>query len=203
MPHRSYPLPLPRQITRKKGKAVPTSAPNTEPSTTSQAALTYAEPGRPVPPGAVWHDGHFADPVDERPVSGLCLRPVEAATTDSGTEPAERSAPTIAGLPWSAEQFTGLMRELAAGEAPRLFALVEEYGEAEDARVAGYGLAYADRADVNSVEGGFQLHSRSAESARTLFEISSRSAGVRHVHVVWLDRTAQRECAKHSGRERY
>jgi hypothetical protein len=105
------------------------------------------------------------------------------------TELVEQTAPTIAGLPWSAEEFTGLMRESAVAEAPRLFAIVEEYGEAEDTRVAGYGLAYADRADVNSVEGDFQLHSESAESARTLFEISSRSAGVRRVHVVWLDQT--------------
>lgn len=105
------------------------------------------------------------------------------------TELVEQAAPTMPTLPWSAEQLTGLMRELAVAEAPRLFALMAEYGEGEDARVAGYGLAYADRADVNSVEGDFQLHSQSAESARTLFEISSKSAGVRQVHVVWLDQT--------------
>jgi hypothetical protein len=85
---------------------------------------------------------------------------------------------------------TYLLNEVAREEAPRLFALVEEYGHGEDVRVAGYGLAYADRADVNSVEGDFQLHSESAESARTLFEISSRSAGVRQIHVVWLDETS-------------
>jgi hypothetical protein len=98
-----------------------------------------------------------------------------------------QNAPTTATLPWSAKEFGRLLRELAADEAPRLFAIVEEYGEAEDARVAGYGLAYENRADVNSVEGDFQLHSQSAENARTLFEISSKSAGVRQVHVVWLD----------------
>jgi hypothetical protein len=84
---------------------------------------------------------------------------------------------------------TYVLDAVAREEAPRLFALVEEYGHGEDVRVAGYGLAYEDRVDVNSVEGGFQLHSQSAESARTLFEISSRSAGVRRVHVVWLDET--------------
>ncbi|MEV0678954.1 hypothetical protein AB0I60_20790 [Actinosynnema sp. NPDC050436] len=105
------------------------------------------------------------------------------------TEPAERHGPTIAGLPWSAKQFTAIMRELAAGGAPRLFALVEEYGEAEDARVAGYGLAYADRADVNSVDGHAPLRSQNAENARILFEISARSTGVSRVHVVWLDET--------------
>lgn len=99
------------------------------------------------------------------------------------TEPAEQTMP---GPPWTREEFTGLMRELAVCEAPRLFALVEEYGEGQDARVAGYGLAYEDRVDANSVEGGFQLHSQSAESARTLFEISSWSTGAALVHVVWL-----------------
>lgn len=62
---------------------MPTSTPNTEPSTTLQAALTYAELGWPVIPAAVWHDGHFASPVDELPVTGPCLRPIEAATTDA------------------------------------------------------------------------------------------------------------------------
>lgn len=83
----------------------------------------------------------------------------------------------------------GSMRTLAAGEAPRLFAIVEEYGDAEDTRVAGYGLAYGDRAEVNSVEGDFHLTSQSPEHARTLFEISSKSAGVRRTHLVWLDAT--------------
>ncbi|MFE2756515.1 hypothetical protein ACFXGA_31410 [Actinosynnema sp. NPDC059335] len=106
------------------------------------------------------------------------------------TELAKQALLIIPNRPWTREGFTRLMRELAVAEAPRLFAIVEEYGEAEDARVAGYGLAYEDRADVNSVEGDFQLHSQSADSARTLFEISSRSAGVRHVHVVWLDEAA-------------
>lgn len=81
------------------------------------------------------------------------------------------------------------MHELAAGEAPRLFAIVEEHGDPKDLRVAGYGLAYEDRAEVNSVEGDFHLASQSPEHARTLFEISSRSAGVRRAHVVWLDGT--------------
>jgi hypothetical protein len=104
-------------------------------------------------------------------------------------KPIEQTAPATAGAPWSAAEFTRVMHELAAHEAPRLFAIVEEYGEAEDARVAGYGLAYDDRVEVDSVEGGFRLSSGSAERARTLFEISSRSAGTRQAHLVWLDRT--------------
>ena len=83
--------------------------------------------------------------------------------------------------------FATRLREVAREGAPRLFALVEEYGEAQDARVAGYGLAYENRADVTSVEGDFRLRSENAENAGVLFGISSASAGVRRVHVAWLN----------------
>ncbi|MGW4113350.1 hypothetical protein ACWEFJ_20985 [Actinosynnema sp. NPDC004786] len=85
------------------------------------------------------------------------------------------------------QEFATLVREVAREEAPRLFAVVEEYGEREGVRVAGYGVAFEDRAEVSSVERGFHVSSRSAESARNLFELSSRSAGTRRAHVVWLD----------------
>ena len=84
------------------------------------------------------------------------------------------------------EEFAAVMRQLAEQQAPRLFAVVEEYGERREARVAGYGLAYPDHADVNSVEGDFRLSSGSPENARAIFEVSSRSSGSR-THLVWLD----------------
>jgi hypothetical protein len=61
---------------------MPSSTPGTRTPTTSQAALSYAELGWPVLPGAVWHDGHFADPVGGLPVTNPCLRPSDEATTD-------------------------------------------------------------------------------------------------------------------------
>ena len=84
------------------------------------------------------------------------------------------------------ETFTALMHEVAREDAPRLFAIVEEYGEGEDARVAAYGLAYADRAESNSVEGDFRLSSECAENVRTWYEISADET-VQRVHLVWLD----------------
>jgi hypothetical protein len=83
--------------------------------------------------------------------------------------------------------FTALLHEVARDEAPRLFAIVEELDEKEDVRVAGYGLEYTDRVEVNSVEGGFSLTSQSAENSRMLFEIGSGDVAVRQVHIVWLD----------------
>ncbi|MFI9010286.1 hypothetical protein ACIGNX_23935 [Actinosynnema sp. NPDC053489] len=85
----------------------------------------------------------------------------------------------------STEKGEDPMRSIAEKRAPRLFAIVEERGKREGSRVAGYGLAYADHVDVNSVEGDFHLMSQSPERARQLFEISARSRGVR-THLVWL-----------------
>jgi hypothetical protein len=67
----------------EKGNLVPPSTLHTHPPTTLQAALTYAELGWPVLPGAIWHSGHFADPVDEQPVTSPCLRPIAEATTSA------------------------------------------------------------------------------------------------------------------------
>jgi Bifunctional DNA primase/polymerase, N-terminal len=61
---------------------VPITTPDTR-QTTLRAALDYAALGWPVIPGAIWHDGHFASPIDELPVTSPCLRPIEDATTDS------------------------------------------------------------------------------------------------------------------------
>jgi hypothetical protein len=47
-----------------------------------QAALDYAALGWPVVPGAIWHDSHFASPIDELPVTSPCLQPIEEATTN-------------------------------------------------------------------------------------------------------------------------
>ncbi len=48
-----------------------------------RAALDYAALGWPVVPGAVWRDGCFADPMDERPITSPFLRPIDEATTDA------------------------------------------------------------------------------------------------------------------------
>ncbi|WP_158842206.1 bifunctional DNA primase/polymerase [Saccharothrix deserti] len=45
--------------------------------------MDYAALGWPVIPGAIWHNGRFANPVDEQPVTSPCLRPVEETTTDA------------------------------------------------------------------------------------------------------------------------
>ena len=65
-----------------KGTAVPSNKVAVPSTSKSEAALDYAEMGWPVIPGAIWHDGHFVDPVDERQVVNPLLLRVERATTD-------------------------------------------------------------------------------------------------------------------------
>lgn len=72
-----------------------TSKPDIPSPTKLQAAIEYAALGWPVVPGAIWHDGHFAHPVDERPVTSPCLRPIEEATTDAAVVREWWSAPGL------------------------------------------------------------------------------------------------------------
>ncbi|ROP38999.1 bifunctional DNA primase/polymerase [Saccharothrix texasensis] len=61
---------------------MPRTTPDTRRSTL-EAALDYAALGWPVIPGAIWKDGHFADPVTEQMVTSPCLKPIEEATTNA------------------------------------------------------------------------------------------------------------------------
>ncbi|MEV4051623.1 hypothetical protein AB0J55_10590 [Amycolatopsis sp. NPDC049688] len=69
-------------------------------------------------------------------------------------------------------EFSELLTEMALAEAPRLFAVVQEYGERVDARIAGWGLAFEDRADVIGVEGGTRMSLSSPERALRGFRTS-------------------------------
>jgi hypothetical protein len=60
---------------------MPSNPPNTK-ETALRAALDYVALGWPVVPGAVWRNGHFADPVDGKLFLSPALRPIEEATTD-------------------------------------------------------------------------------------------------------------------------
>ncbi|HEX6355287.1 hypothetical protein [Actinophytocola sp.] len=66
------------------------------------------------------------------------------------------------------QEFTELVRQMVNEAAPRLFAVVQEYGERVDAHVAGWGLWFGDRAVAVDVDGGMRI-ARSVESAMRLF----------------------------------
>lgn len=68
----------------------------------------------------------------------------------------------------SEEEFAQEVRELVADEAPRVFALVEEYGERVDGWIVAWGMAFQDCVEVVGVN-GLHLRVASAERAQRAF----------------------------------
>jgi hypothetical protein len=80
-----------------------------------------------------------------------------------------------------ATEFAGLVTEMVADHAPRVFAVVEESGTRVDARVAGWGLAYEDHVDVIGVDGHVHLGAASPERILRRFGRRPRTTA----HIVW------------------
>jgi hypothetical protein len=78
-------------------------------------------------------------------------------------------------------EFAELIEQMVADDAPRLFAVVQEYGERVDAVIVAWGLAFPDHAEIVADHLRMSLHS--PESALRMFD-----AG-RHVRarLVWFD----------------
>lgn len=73
--------------------------------------------------------------------------------------------------PVSEEEFAEEVRELVASSAPRVFALVEEYGERVDGRIIAWGMASTMRMSTlrwsaSAVACGGATRRRSARSGR-------------------------------------
>ncbi|MEW1719510.1 hypothetical protein [Streptomyces sp. NPDC093109] len=81
------------------------------------------------------------------------------------------------------EEFTAELEQLATDEAPRLFAVMQVLGDRVDGWVAAWGMAFGDRAEVVSTDGGRRLSLGSPERAVQRFahapEVSAR--------LVWMD----------------
>ncbi|MGH3924912.1 MAG: hypothetical protein ACRDTT_18965, partial [Pseudonocardiaceae bacterium] len=82
----------------------------------------------------------------------------------------------------SEEEFAQEVRELVADEAPQVFALVEEYGERVDGRIVAWGMAFDDRAEVVSVNGGLHMSLASPERAHRAFSRRRKIRLVRTSH---------------------
>ncbi|ANY09863.1 hypothetical protein AFB00_06930 [Pseudonocardia sp. HH130630-07] len=78
-------------------------------------------------------------------------------------------------------EFAALVEGMVADEAPRLFAIVQEYRRRVDARIAAWGIAFADHAEV--VAQGVQCRVGAPEDAVRLFTPDHR-IGAR---VVWCN----------------
>ncbi|MGH3822609.1 MAG: hypothetical protein ACRDRA_07180 [Pseudonocardiaceae bacterium] len=99
---------------------------------------------------------------------------------DSGNDGRER--PGLEEPLCSEEEFAQEVRELVADEAPRVFALVEEYGERVDGRIVAWGMAFQDGTEVVGVNG---LHLRVASAERAQRAFSRR----RTIRLVWTSTT--------------
>lgn len=86
----------------------------------------------------------------------------------SGPETAQADPDTLVPLCDEAE-FAELVDGLVADEAPRLFAVVQEYGERVDGRIAAWGLAFEDHAEAIGVDHGLYLSLQTPERAANAF----------------------------------
>lgn len=66
-------------------------------------------------------------------------------------------------------EFAAIMETLVADEAPRLFAVVQEYGERVDAVIAAWGMAFPDHAELVSHQ--LRMSVREPESALRMFTV--------------------------------
>lgn len=77
--------------------------------------------------------------------------------------------------------FQELLEGLVTDEAPQLFAIAQEYGERVDCRIAAWGLAFANHAEVVSVQGGLRMRLAEPEDALCCFNMGSFV----RAHLVW------------------
>ncbi|MGH3493530.1 MAG: hypothetical protein ACRDQ1_09870 [Sciscionella sp.] len=83
-------------------------------------------------------------------------------------------------------QFAMILDEMVADAVPRLFAVVQEYGQRVDGRIAAWGMAFDDRAEVVAVERGLRMSLRAPEDALRAFSWGSHI----RARVVWTNADA-------------
>ncbi|MFH8514135.1 hypothetical protein ACH4CE_03120 [Streptomyces gelaticus] len=84
---------------------------------------------------------------------------------NAGAEPLE---------PFGRREFESLVQDLVRETAPRVFAVVQELGDCEDAVVAAWGLALEGRTELITAEGVSRLSVRTPESALRFFSGGNR-----------------------------
>jgi hypothetical protein len=63
------------------------------------------------------------------------------------------------------EDFTGLVAEMVTDQAPRIFAIVLEYGDQVDCQITAWGMAFDDGAYMATVDGRNQYSLAEPENA--------------------------------------
>ncbi len=78
--------------------------------------------------------------------------------------------------------FAEILSAMVTVAAPRLFAVVQEYGERVDGRIAAWGMAFEDHVDIVSVEGGIRMALPGPENVLPYFDRGSHVKA----RLVWL-----------------
>lgn len=79
-------------------------------------------------------------------------------------------------------EFAALLDTMVADEAPRLFAVVQEYGVRADGAIVAWGMAFDDHAEVVSVGSGVRGNQPTAQDTLRLFHWGSHI----RARLVWL-----------------
>lgn len=71
------------------------------------------------------------------------------------------------------KRFAAILAEMVAEKAPRLFAVVQEYGERVDGRIAAWGMAFDDHVEVSGVDGDVRMSLSGPERALHVYRRGS------------------------------
>lgn len=77
--------------------------------------------------------------------------------------------------------FAAILESIVADTAPRLFAIVQEYGERVDARIVAWGIAFDDHAEIAAR--GIQGSLHTPEDALRFFNLGSHI----RARLVWFN----------------
>lgn len=104
-------------------------------------------------------------------------------------DPTEAPGTGLADLPplCDESEFAMLVADMVSDEAPRLFAIVHEYGVRVDGRIAAWGMAFSDHAEVVSVEYNQRMSLDDPDSARRLLGRGSHI----QARLVWVTPAAR------------
>jgi hypothetical protein len=83
----------------------------------------------------------------------------------------------------SEDEFAAILDGMVAANAPRRFAVVQEYGDRVDARIAGWGIAFDDHADVIGEGNVVHFGVPSPEDVLRCFRFGTRVTP----RLVWVD----------------
>jgi len=92
-----------------------------------------------------------------------------AETGHTAAGESDGSAPAPLTLLRDRESYERQVNRMVDELAPRMFAVVQDYGDQEDSRIAAWGLAFEDYAEIVSVDGDLRVSTDSMERAVNSF----------------------------------